>query len=59
MPEFTTHKNDSLYIRKFRGLWGLADEVYQWDISKMVEQNKFAVCQAIGLDAFGTELRQN
>jgi hypothetical protein len=58
MPEFTTRENDSLYINQFRNLWGLADEVYQWDILKMGEQEKLGVCQAIGLDALGTEIRQ-
>ncbi len=58
MAEFTTRANDSLYINQFRNLWGLADQVYQWDIPKMLEPEKIAVCQAIGLDAFGTEIRQ-
>ncbi len=58
VPEFTTRANDSLYIGQFRSLWGLADEVYKWDILKMAEPEKLGVCQAIGLDALGTELRQ-
>jgi hypothetical protein len=58
MPEYTTHENDSLYIKQFRSLWGLADEVYRWDIRKELEPEKIGVCQAIGLDALGTAIRQ-
>ncbi len=57
-PEFTTLKNDKLYIQQFRELWGLADEVYEWDIKKMKMQNKQGVCQSIGLDALGATIKQ-
>jgi len=56
-PEFTTIKNDQLYIKQFRELWGLADEVYKWDIEKMKEQNKYGVCQSVGLDALGAAIK--
>lgn len=52
-PEFTTIVNDKLYVEQFRKLAGVGDDVHQWDISKMNEQQKFGVCQSIGLDAFG------
>ena len=55
-PEFTTIENDKLYIDNFRKLWGMADDVYEWDIKKMKEQNKFGVCQSIGLDALGAAI---
>ncbi len=57
-PEFTTLENDKLYIQQFRELWGLADEVYEWDIKKMKTQNKQGVCQSIGLDALGAAIKQ-
>lgn len=57
-PEFTSPENDQLYITQFKELWGLADEVYQWDLKKMKEQNKFGVCQSIGLDALGAAIKQ-
>lgn len=56
-PEFTSVENDKLYIEQFRELWGLADDVVKWDITKMKEQNKFGVCQSIGLDALGAAIR--
>ena len=56
-PEFTSVENDKLYIEQFRKLWGLADDVWKWDIAKMKEQNKFGVCQAIGLDMFGAAIK--
>ncbi len=57
-PEFTSIENDKLYIQQFRELWGLADEVYEWDIKKMKIQNKQGVCQSIGLDALGAAIKQ-
>ena len=56
-PEFTSIENDKLYIEQFRKLWGLADDVRIWDIKKMKEQNKFGVCQSIGLDALGAAIK--
>jgi len=56
-PEFTSHEHDKLYIEQFRKLWGLADEVYKWDLKKMKEQNKNGVCQSIGLDALGAAIK--
>jgi hypothetical protein len=56
-PEFTTHENDKLYIEQFRKLWGLADDVYKWDIKTMKQQNKYGVCQSVGLDALGAAIR--
>ncbi len=56
-PEFTTPENDKLYIEQFRNLWGLADDIREWDVKKMKEQNKFGVCQSVGLDALGAAIR--
>ena len=56
-PEFTSIENDKIYIKQFRKLWGLADDVHEWDIKKMKEQNKFGVCQSIGLDALGAAIK--
>jgi hypothetical protein len=56
-PEFTSRENDELYIIQFRDLWGLADEVYTWDLKKMKTKNKHGVCQSIGLDALGAAIK--
>jgi hypothetical protein len=56
-PEFTSIDNDKVYIEQFRKLWGVADDVYKWDIKKMKEQNKLGVCQSIGLDALGAAIK--
>lgn len=56
--EFTSPENDTLYIGQFQGLWGLADDIREWDLEKMKEQNKLGVCQSIGLDALGAAIRQ-
>lgn len=56
-PEFTSLENDKLYIDQFRKLWGIADDVRKWDIKKMKEQNKYGVCQSIGLDALGAAIK--
>jgi len=55
-PEFTSLENDKLYVEQFKKLWGLADDIYKWDIKKMKEQNKNGVCQSIGLDALGAAI---
>lgn len=57
-PEFTNARNDELYILQFRQQSGIADDIIRWDIAKMNKQQKFGVCQSIGLDAFGALLRQ-
>ena len=56
-PEFTSRKNDSLYIEQFRKLWGTADEVYTWDLKKMKTQNKHGVCQSVGMDILGAAIK--
>ena len=56
-PEFTSIENDKLYVIQFRKIWGLADEVYKWDLERMKEQNKNGVCQSIGLDALGAAIK--
>jgi hypothetical protein len=56
-PEFTSIANDKLYVEQFRKQWGLADDVHMWDIKKMKEQNKYGVCQSIGLDALGAAIK--
>lgn len=56
-PEFTSFENDKLYVEQFRKLWGMADEVHKWDLSKMREKNKYGVTQAIGLDFMGAAIQ--
>ncbi len=56
-PEFTSPENDREYIQYFRSKWELADDVTQWDIEKMATQNRYGVCQSIGLDMFGALIR--
>ena len=36
---------------------GLADDILKWDITKMKEQNKWGVCQSVGLDALGASIK--
>ncbi|MEO8822677.1 MAG: glycoside hydrolase family 76 protein [Ginsengibacter sp.] len=52
-PEFTSSENDKLYVNQYRKLTGMGDDVHQWQIQAMNEQQKLGVCQSIGLDAFG------
>jgi len=52
-PEFTKLENGKLYVNQYRKLTGAGDDVYKWQIDTMNEQQKFGVCQSIGLDAFG------
>jgi len=56
-PEFTAPEMDNQYIQNFISLWGLADDVYEWDLKKMHEQNKNGVCQSVGLDALGAAIK--
>jgi len=56
-PEFTTPENDELYIAQFKELWGLADHIREWELTKMKEQNRHGVCQSIGLDALGAAIK--
>jgi len=56
-PEYTSEENDGVYNDQFRKLWGLADDVHSWDLSTMVEKNKNAVCQAVGLDMIGAAIK--
>jgi hypothetical protein len=56
-PEFTDDENDRLYIEQFRKLWGIADNVRIWDIETMNEQQKFGVCQSVGMDMFGAAIK--
>ena len=56
-PEFTSLENDKLYLNQFQKLWGLADEVYEWDIESMKEKNKDGVCQSVGLDMLGAAIK--
>lgn len=56
-PEFTSVENDQLFIQQFKEQWGLADNIFTWQIEQMNEQQKFGVCQSIGLDALGATVR--
>lgn len=58
-PEFTNTENDKLYIQQFKQQWGLADNIFKWQIETMNEQQKFGVCQSIGLDALGALIKLN
>jgi len=42
-----------LYINQYRQLTGIGDDIHRWQIEAMNEQQKFGVCQSIGLDALG------
>jgi len=55
-PEYTSEKNDKLYIEQFRNIWGLADDVFKWDLNKD-DHSIDAVCQAIGFDMIGVALK--
>jgi hypothetical protein len=56
-PEYTSEANDKVYNEQFRKLWGLADEVHKWDLEKMHEKNKNAVCQSVGMDMLGAAIK--
>ena len=56
-PEFTTEANDQGYVQQFRGLWGIADDVHKWNLDIMKEKNRYAVCQAVGLDMIGAAIK--
>lgn len=56
-PEFTSRENDEMYIEQFRKLWGIADDVYTWDLKKMKTQNKNGVCQSVGMDILGANIK--
>jgi len=56
-PEYTSPENDKIYIEQFRNLWGIADDIYKWNIENMKVQNKQGVCQSIGLDALGAAIK--
>ena len=55
-PEYTSEENDRVYIDQFRKLWGLADKVHKWDLEKMHDDNRDAVCQAVGMDMLGAAI---
>jgi hypothetical protein len=46
-----------MYIDRFRNLWGIADDVYRWDLKKMKTQNKQGVCQSVGMDILGAAIK--
>ncbi|MGH2645109.1 MAG: hypothetical protein ACRDE2_14240, partial [Chitinophagaceae bacterium] len=56
-PEFTGIENDKLFVQQFKEQWGMADNIFTWHIERMNEQQKFGVCQSIGLDALGATIR--
>ena len=56
-PEYTSEKNDKAYVDQFRNLWGLADNVHRWDLKTMLEDNRDAVCQAVGMDMLGAAIK--
>jgi hypothetical protein len=42
-----------LFVKRYRELTDIGDDVHHWQIEAMNEQQKFGVCQSIGLDALG------
>lgn len=52
-PEFTSAENDKLFVAQYRKQTGMGDDVHKWQIDAMNEQQKFGVCQSIGMDALG------
>ncbi len=56
-PEYTSAENDEIFVEQFCKLWGLADNVHTWDLTTMVEKNKNAVCQAVGMDMLGAAIK--
>ena len=58
-PEFTLRENDTIFIKHFRNSWGIADDVYTWDLKKMKTMNKQGVCQSVGMDILGAAIKLN
>lgn len=56
-PEFTTETNDKIYIEQFRDVWGIADDIRIWDLGRMKVQNKYGVCQSVGMDMLGAAIK--
>ncbi len=56
-PEYTSAENDKLYIKQFLELWGLADDIQEWDLNTMPEDHKEGVCQAVGMDIIGAAIK--
>lgn len=56
-PAFTGIADDKLFMQQFKEQWGFADNIFTWQIEKMNEQQKFGVCQSIGLDALSALIR--
>ena len=56
-PNLPALKMISVMYRQFRELWGLADDVHEWDIESMKEKNKNGVCQSVGLDMLGAAIK--
>lgn len=55
-PEYTSVKNDQLFIQQFRKQWGFADEMLKWELEKANKSQVLGVCQSIGLDALGAAI---
>jgi hypothetical protein len=53
--EFTSAANDDVYTRRFREIWGVADDIRIWETP--YKEEKQMVCQSIGLDALGAFLK--
>lgn len=56
-PEYTSEVNDKAYNEQFRKLCGLADDVHRWDLEKMHDDNRDAVCQSVGMDMLGAAIK--
>lgn len=54
--EYTSIKNDKLFIQQFRKQWGIADDILKWDLKPAQKSLNIGVCQSIGLDAFGATI---
>ncbi len=53
--EYTSAANDAVYIKRFREIWGSADDIRIWETP--YKEEKQMVCQSIGLDALGSVLK--
>lgn len=43
--------------REFIRVTGVSDNVHKWEIETMVQENKNAVCQSVGMDMLGAAIK--
>jgi hypothetical protein len=54
--EYTSEANDAVFIKRFREVWGTADNIRIWETP--FKEEKQMVCQSIGLDALGSVIKR-